>query len=620
MSPPDGSERRRALALLAAISAVFVTFLWLYVPRMNNYVMSDREFTGWVGPIAERMVRGERPYVDFVLPIPPGSMMLLAFIQKLSGRALLLQELSVAAVSHWLMGLLGYAIARPFTTRRGALLVAIGTLVLVLQTPKECVYDHTSHLTAWGSIVVGVRALLAEPGRAPIPWFVAGLLAGLTLVFKQSTAVGIIAGWALAVLYLGIVDARAGGLPRVRRRARDAIYCAAGGLVGLGLVGAIILASGSTLPAFYQAVFGDAPELKGGRLTLLKNLFNYVVRHDALRVALVPTTLIIAIGIRVWRVDGRFYAGDEPERDRPLGRAASLAVVLAMVVPFGIAIGLLAGEVRELPRVLAASADLMRGIPAYGFLFGALYFVGHLTLPEADARRVRVAHAMNALVIVTMTCSMIYNTSFIHFSPFYYNNPSIPLALLFLFITTERTRLPWVTGGVFALCVVPLFGSKLDRALSADIRVDGGQWAGMRVNYRGRELVKAATRIQELVGPGETALMLPEDVEFVGLMHVPRPALKGAIVFVDQYPRRLLEHDMAVLDAHPPKVIVIHPRRRRDWHTLYNTWNEQSAAQDMLDHVLDDLLPKHYEKDSWFPTIYFWDQGQLDIYVRKDDE
>jgi hypothetical protein len=41
-----------------------------------------------------------------------------------------------------------------------------------------------------------------------------------------------------------------------------------------------------------------------------------------------------------------------------------------------------------------------------------------------------------------------------------------------------------------------------------------------------------------------------------------------------------------------------------------------SAAEKMTDHVLK-LLPKKYSLDSSYPTIYFWDQGQIDVYVRK---
>jgi hypothetical protein len=619
MSEAEGRlDRHLALALVGLVSALFLAFLWLYVPRMNNYVMSDREFTGWTGPIAERLLRGERPYVDFVLPIPPGSMIVLAALQKLAGRPLLLQELWVAAISHWLMGLLAYVVAAPLTTRRNAVLVALVTLVLVTQTAKECVYDHTSLLSAWVSMAIGLRAMLKPRGEGRWLWLLTGGTAAFTLAFKQSTAVGIIFGWVLTFLYLGLTDYRADRRRGLAERGRDAGYCVAGGVIGLVLVGLVLLAVGSTVSSFVEAAFGDGPELKGGRFTLINNLYNFVVRHDAIRVALVPTAITIAIAVRFWSIHGHFHVGDEPERQAPLGRRSAILIAAAAIALFGSAIFLLAGEARSIERVISASCETLRNIPAYGFVFGTLFFFGHLTHAEADERRRHVGHAVNGLFLVAMTSSIVYDTSFIHFSPFYYNDPNIPVALLCLFVATERARLPWMTAIVVVASCLPLFGVKLNRALSADIPVESGHWAGMRVNYRGRELLKAAARVQALVGPGETALMLPEDVQFVGLMQRPRPPVKGAILFVDQYPRRLLQGDIAAIDRNLPKVIVIHPRRRRDWHTLYNTWSKASAAQDVIDHVLDDLIPKHYRLDSAFPTIYFWDQGQLDVWVRKD--
>src|SRR5215471_5503158 len=108
-SPTDRREARVAWGLLALASVSFLVFLAFYVPRLNNFVYSDREFTGWVGPIAERVGRGETLYDDLVLPIPPGSFLLLSAIQRVMGKALLLQELWVAALSHLLMGLMAYA-------------------------------------------------------------------------------------------------------------------------------------------------------------------------------------------------------------------------------------------------------------------------------------------------------------------------------------------------------------------------------------------------------------------------------------------------------------------------------------------------------------------------------
>src|SRR5262245_48173300 len=99
------ADRRSAGLLLALLIGLFVVFAFYFVPRLNNNVMGDMEFTGWTGPFAARLAHGERPYVDFVLPIPPGSLLLLAMIQRLSGRFVLLQELTVIATIELLFAL-----------------------------------------------------------------------------------------------------------------------------------------------------------------------------------------------------------------------------------------------------------------------------------------------------------------------------------------------------------------------------------------------------------------------------------------------------------------------------------------------------------------------------------
>src|SRR6185436_13457241 len=136
-------------------------------------------------------------------PIPPGSFVLLAAIHKVAGGALLLHELWVAAAAHFAMGLMAYAIAVKFSTRKVALIVALTTWVVVTQTPKECVYDHTSLLVAWLSIVAGAHATLEEaPAKRKRLWLITGFLATASLTFKQSTAVGMVVGWVVALAYL----------------------------------------------------------------------------------------------------------------------------------------------------------------------------------------------------------------------------------------------------------------------------------------------------------------------------------------------------------------------------------------------------------------------------------
>jgi len=592
---------------------LFFGFAGLYVRRLSNFTLGDMEFTGWVGPIAERFDGSERPYIDFVLPIPPGSFILLHLIQRVSGQSLLSQELWVAAVGHLAMALLGYAMARPLVGRLNAMLVSIGTLVTVLQIHKECAYDHTAQVAAWSSLVIGLWALRCDsaPRRQRL-WFAAGLLAGLTLLFKQSTAVGVTLGWLAAFGYLGLIQ----WLRKTPLLDRRAI---AAWIIGLGVGWLVLLvalfALGSTPGAFWQAVFRDGADLKGGNYKLVFNLFSYVFRHDAYPASFFFSMLLVAVVLR-WLKRANDFSLYEPVAPT-LDKRSARAIAAALVAVFGIAILLLASGVKSTWGPGVFWLKQTQNIPAFGLFFGCVVFVGQLR--AARDRTPVIGHQINAFALAVLATSLLHNASFPGLRPFYDNNPIIPLAFIFMCIALDRAELQWSKWAAFGLVLLGLLGPKFHRALSDDIPIGRkGHWAGLYVNERGAEVVRAALRVRALAGEHESVLVLPEDVQFRRLVDRPRPPVKGAILFVDQYPTLLVDGDIAQLDAHLPKVIVIHPRNDRLWRVLFELWNYDSGTSRLMQHVRKELLPKHYKLDSSYRTVFFRERAELDVYVRKD--
>src|SRR5262252_913943 len=128
-----------------------------------------------------------------------------------------------------------------------------------------------------------------------------------------------VAGWAAALAYLWVVEARAGRRETAAECLRSARAFGAGLLIGLGLVALLVFAAGARIPSFVQAVLLDGPALKGGARTLLKNLFAFVFHYDAIKNTIVPTAFVIAIGIAVARRHGNAHIGDEPEPRPSLG-------------------------------------------------------------------------------------------------------------------------------------------------------------------------------------------------------------------------------------------------------------------------------------------------------------
>lgn len=602
--------------LLWVLVACATAYLAVAVPRLTNYLLSDTEFSGWTGPIARRLVGGARLYDDTVLPLPPGSFVLLGVIQQASGKAVLMQEQTVAAVSHVLMALLAYAIVRPFSSRFNAALVATCTFVTVVQMHKELVYDHTAQLLCWSSLAVGAPALFQPRGaRRTRFWVAAGLLAGFTFAFKQSTATGIAVGWLAAFGFLAYIGRRDGV---VRSVLADAGWWSLGLGAGLGFTALLLVSLDVHFADYWQSVFRDGPELKGGTFRIVFNLISHVVRHEAYPASLAFAGAFTLVGLRLARFEGKVSLGDERKRRHEPGTRKLLLYGSIVVIVFAVATTTLLRR-EQLWGPFVFWMQKLGYVPSFGLVFLVAFIVGPLARPDADEEQRHGASALSAIAIAALSASLFHNASFPGFRPFYDNNAIIPIAYLCLFLGLERSRLEWLKVALFSLAVMSLMGQKFDRASRATIPIGPhGDWAGMWINERGHEVVRAALRIRELTRDDDTVLVLPEDVQLAALIGRPRPPLRGAIVFVDQYPSRLLEDDLRTLERNLPKVIVIHPRERKYWRDMFELWSSRSAAQHFILHVEDRLLRRFYRLDSTYRTAFARQRATLEVWVRAD--
>ncbi len=385
----------------------------------------------------------------------------------------------------------------------------------------------------------------------------------------------------------------------------------------------MVLALGSTLRAYVQAVFIDGPALKGGSAHLVFDLIRYVARYDAFPTTIVFAFALVGIGTRIARFQGNLHIGDEPTRASPLDLRTAIALGALVATVFGVAIALLLSSYRGIEPFVDLWFDRLKVLPMFGFTFACAFFMSHLRWPGPDvdgADRLRTGHAINALFIAALVASLFHNTSAPEFRAFYDNNPIIPLVFLSLFAALDRARLPRLEAALLVMMLASLYGNKLARAMAAHIPVGhNGYWGGMYINPRGRVIAEAALRARALTGPKEAALVLPEDLEIEGLIGRPRPPLLGAIIYVDQYPKRLFPHDKQALLEHLPKVIVIQPRERLFWTNVFRIWSSDSGTEKMIDFVQRDLLPRYYTRDSSYPTRFLGTPSTLDLYVRRSD-
>ncbi len=616
VEPPD---HQRGTAQLALVVAGFVLLSTALVPRLTNVHFGDVEFSGWSGPLGTRLLSGDVPYRDFTLPIPPGSFALVALIERVSGRALLSNELWLNAAIHALLGCLAYALARAFTSRALALAVAASTLVAMTYLNKECAYDHTAQLTAWASLVAAARALISTDSRARGRWWIAaGVAAGATLAFKQSTALGALAALSLGPTYAAWQAQRAGRSGGAALR-RDAAHVAGGAVVGLALVAVLLVGLGASPASFVTAVFRDGSTLKGGSGRLITNVWGYFSSYGVFPPSLGFIVALAAVGAGVHRSGGFDLAQEQDRRDE---KRTAWAVALAAAATFVFAFAWLRSGAAGLGAAWVHRLDLLKHLPGFGVVL-AIGFVAlgpTLRAPRDEApNRARHRTGLEAVGAMALVTTILHNTSAPEFRPFYDNNVLIPVGFLHLYVALARCGSRWLWSVAFTLALASLFGNKLHRAAEArHAAPQEGHWAGLWVSERGRTMLRAAARVRSLTNEDDTVLVLPEDLQLTSLIGRRRPELRGAIAFVDQYPASVLEHDVSVLEREPPKVIVVHPREPHQWVRFYRIWAVESPAERLLRHVLASVLPTKYERRYSFDTRFQHESATLDVWVRRE--
>lgn len=604
---PPGQRRLATLGLVGAVAS-FAAFASQYTRVVTNNLWNDPAFSGWSSAVGHQLATGRVLFRDVTLPMPPGSFVVLSWVERASGHPgpRLIDENRVCALCYVLMALLGYAIAKPIAGRRVALATAGALLGWICIWIKELAYDPLAEVGAWATLALLVHAWVREPGpRERRLLFAAGIAAGATLWFKQSTAVGVLAGGAVGLVYLAVVERREPGA--VAARARGMLALGAGGALGGGLtLGAVALGGGSVL-AFLRAVFVDGPMLKGGTGYLAVRTTWSLVTQPIVGGSLGMIALFaVLVLVMARRSDGLHVDADARSL---LATRTVLGFALLAVVVFGIGMLLLASRGHP-PLVLWLFAALSPLTIVFSMCLAVAVFFGNRRVLAAS----RPARAFNAAALAALVVCSTVSMSMTSFNSFYENNPMMAIVLIALFASLQRARLRKLSWVALAAMMGMPVAWRVPRAMVATHVVrDASFFAGMRVDAAGKSIVQVAERARSLAGPHGTVLSLPEDPSLGALIGRPRPDLCGAIVFSDQYPRRCVEHDVALLEHHPPTVLVLRPANRKQALGALRIWNAYSPAEALLTRFLDARLGD-YERVATYKTRWLRGTAPLEIW------
>jgi hypothetical protein len=212
----------------------------------------------------------------------------------------------------------------------------------------------------------------------------------------------------------------------------------------------------------------------------------------------------------------------------------------------------------------------------------AVFFVNHRG-PSATPQ----GKAFDAALLTTLVLGCTVSMSMTTLNPMYENNPIVAVSLVALFVALDRSRVPALRWVVLAAAIAMPLGWRLPRAAAAVHPAPADSYfRAMSVNEEGLDVLEVAAVVRDIAGPNGRVLVLPDDPSFLALTGRTRPALCGAIVFTDQYPKRCLDSDLARLTRDPPEVLVLRPVERDLMLAHIRTWKTATPTEELITRFL----------------------------------
>ncbi len=630
------SKAAAAAAALGPIVLVAATSLvsWLVVRGHATSIWMDYEFTGWVAPIANRLIDGVRLHSDHRhSPMPPLPVLLTHALS--GGHATWYTESLTIVVAQALLVLVMYVGLARSLPRPIPLVASMLSIPLYFALPKTISHDAIVQVLVALAAVTAVavasrRGATAEGGRAGAWRRTAGLafcafLVALALLAKQSTGAGLAVGVALMLALVGPPPWR----DRLARSALFAMLTAA-----MFLLLCLAIGPWVDIRGMIRDVFLIGSEPKGGSRQVLRNLRIYAVEVFAQAVPFLISGICFA-GLAQRARGGPKAAPTSPIGPFPFAFGGGMAWAVSLVA-IATPVALLAlcwesdswstwvrGEAAIHSRTLLWAALLalilasFRGRPFSG------------AFPEG-----RPSDGLVALLLVLFPAAVFHSLSVPYFRWFYDNNPLISVALaglvyaLFAMLPGEGPRRPGglrataALAGVFVLSGV-IWGGLLLRIGSC--RECTEEWPEV-AHLKGARMRKSADGMRALVArvrrlapdpKADSVLLPPNDPNVEAWFERPRPELSSSILFADQYWDRYVEGDFEALVRSPPRVIVIGPRDFSPGFQL--NWNGGLGCSRLINLVTSKLLPGRYTAQPAQTIIYQGRFDSMDIYVRNGD-
>ncbi|MCG3769554.1 MAG: hypothetical protein JW384_00683 [Nitrosomonadaceae bacterium] len=594
------------------ISTIMILIGAILVPAHWTSIWMDREFTGWVAPIANKMAHGQRLYEDGGhLPLPPLPFLLMRALFQ--GEATWLSESVLNFLFQSALVLTMYVGGLIYFGRQQSLVATLITAEFVFSLPKSILYDSMVQFFIAAAATINaafMTTLIHDNGflRKHSRLFIAapvliGVALGLALLSKHSSALFCTFGILTAnFLYLG--------RHRIKTSLQISILMALGMLAILALVYVFNFPYFSASGMLYD-VFVYGSEVKGGWRLLTYNLWLYT--QSILKSAIAYALFLIPLFLFSIR---QFVTHTARTSHDSLFLNFSLCILIISLLWFSDKFGLY-------PQLTRYGQDAMEIGLLVALLLVALTVVWRTRLIQSGERAVYLV----MLVYPTFVAAVGHNLSVATFRWRYDNNPLIyAVALLIVYIIHSYVTefLPKMGTKVFVVV-----SSLLIVMMSMPLRLQAGvaltateSWddvpylsgARLRKSADGMHALLLAVRSLPL-NRGDTVLLLPSDPNVEAWFERDSPKLSSLIVFTDQYLDRYVDVDFERLAANPPRIIILGPRNY--WRNFTRVWHLNWGAERLIDRVANELLPLRYELYAAQEINHRGATDYMDVYQRR---
>lgn len=555
--PPGRSQsiRKRRKFLLGSICITLFTIAFALL-WWNKYLGLTND--GWHFYHAQRILNGDMPYRDFYLFIPPLHPLRIAAEIGLFGNYFIVPQIFGLIERIILFVVLFIWLCRFFPIKDSLVGVLTGA-VLYLSDYSETLSSLHHEAVFWAVLAAFCLSnALANPRRRNLWSIASGIFAGLALLGKQTSGVGI----SLAIpTYLFFALYKDGW-----RVAAKSLAAFTSGFAIPVVAVFWWLAIHQASSAFIEQIFLKGPTSKGSLAQLLVRPLVMTLEEPYMRrTAFLAVAIVLAVMLLIWRNKQRFTRTDSPSSlttSNSIVIATTGGAFLAMVA------GLLLSHYST-PSLQSYFSKMVEQLPMYISQIGIIALL--IYYAQLFMRR-KLTDQQKQIGVFVFTCSAIVLT--LSFSWSVYVSMIIP-ALPFLIALTlsrlQKTKIALVAQ-VAVLAVCALFISvttwhKLERPYNwahwIEPNVSQASESSMLPELTGISMSPATkARVERIVGliqehstENEPVFVYPHLPMFYILSHR-RPNTFANIHFFDVNPDYIARQDAEKLLQNPPAVIV----------------------------------------------------------------